>query len=1491
MRKPTDSSPEANLQAIQTSVAFKHIADAIEQYRRQFGLAFLALIAFSAIHVGLVVIANLYTLETKVHGGVLTAAQSSADSTPVPVATGEAVRTYDLAYIMSNLDGVAQKKALSTVKNVNFVDATGKYRQYTVTGFELGGYMNSELKLYTAMGHTLAYVRGVGLSVSHQTASCNNTCAPAPAKKNTRKLLTTSASSIIMQEAVEAGAYISAEAACADTEVVNFLNFANSQAWNGEAYDFSMWSWIIRHYTTTIAQCFWNPSGGASNYQQYDVRQRDNSVAAAQTYLQHLDDTIGFEYWAEVNGATCEEGIVSSLDSSCSMYGISPFVDDNTAHSWTAQDVADAMGAGEGSYSACIDSFRHANADYLMDLSTAGELAQHVDQMFDDGTGHVEDVVDILLGHTTNAGSQGTFGDILAAFGLHQLEIDGNEVGIANVILVNPQGLSTAQQTAVDNAIALAETIGDELNMLVDNVVQECNERNTKLGKLAMAPVIQGTIDFMNSQDYLNLLEELHTVGAEIQAEHDDTQLDNCASAGVRWWQCSNFYDMYIECMANQVQSVGYSGCYDMYYRQTWTVLGAAGNSNAYAGAATSAYGAQESWECSTSLEATMIADGCTLQSLANQNYEQAAEAWAKAIEESDDNEIINLAINNELIELMDGSLDTQEIILEHVNYFLQVTTAWAIDEVTAAFDEFKDSNNWDQGKEAPMNHLSDSHTMGNAYYYGCSLQTTSDLEEASTTLSIHAYDSCDYGLDHQHRTPFFSGTYFSRIVGGFDNFAIYLPPSYCSAYLAAVAIDDMFVLNPNFDSPAYNTRKLQGSFTAAADYVIMLHGWGGSSSFLASSSYVMDFAFRGHATETGVSAEFDACLHPGDTGCSNLAYPGGFFVLAPDGSGCPLANRMWWTNSEFSGFLMDYVVFDLPSYMTFKLGLDARSVGVFGFSMGAYGSLAIVTTYIQNVAAIYAANAPMYPNDCFFTYTCHHICITDLIYCELLFTSFGQILNSYVILWSDSFVVSSGSTDPMGTGIANHMAENTNYVTCQYFDKDVWIPPSISAPKGGGGGKGGGKGRKLQQAVTMGHLGDAQGDWVSTSNLAGQVNPGGCTWQDWTAITGDCIDIPYSIKNPKGPAFSSVHASMELIDTTNGNFECAGSCDTLSLIKAAVWSYDGDSTCFAAACSSAQWCLETNDAEGASNYLDPVASLVGSMKFVPFSNVVSDTMVQSAFGHFYNSMPMTKFAAGGDVAGTVFATYPVLMYIHCAQNDEMNLYPFHVQYVAMIIGAMTKGGEFFNLDSQFVADFDDCDMHFFTEHDMKVVIAWFSDALHTFVGDTGIEGSEEANMFSIAYVTQQAAGPTGVALCWLPMTGALNVNNGAVISTPSSDGKSWLHQEACNVYDMLPAGTSVLSSWADMFTHNEWHDIESQNEQQMDTESSIALYEASSGASGVICGTHPAAVLLETSGATHLVRQGLIADPSASNGNTMAAIVPEDCTWLEGMEPEMFRK
>merc|ERR1711871_475652 len=177
---------------------------------------------------------------------------------------------------------------------------------------------------------------------------------------------------------------------------------------------------------------------------------------------------------------------------------------------------------------------------------------------------------------------------------------------------------------------------------------------------------------------------------------------------------------------------------------------------------------------------------------------------------------------------------------------------------------------------------------------------------------------------------------------------------------------------------------------------------------------------------------------------------------------------------------------------------------------------------------------------------------------------------------------------------------------------------------------------------------------------------------------------------------------------------------------SAESFAQDPGSSCFAAACDSTTWCVENNVAEGADNYLDPIKSLVAAMKFVPFSHMLTDTVIPSAYAHFWHGMPLVKLlvitTACSDATATVcpadsstpntFAQHPILLYMHTSQNDEMSLYAMHLEFIAVLLGSysMPNNHQYIHGDTKFVADFDDCDYHFFSEADLWDVIGWFSD-------------------------------------------------------------------------------------------------------------------------------------------------------------------------------------
>jgi hypothetical protein len=238
-------------------------------------------------------------------------------------------------------------------------------------------------------------------------------------------------------------------------------------------------------------------------------------------------------------------------------------------------------------------------------------------------------------------------------------------------------------------------------------------------------------------------------------------------------------------------------------------------------------------------------------------------------------------------------------------------------------------------------------------------------------------------------------------------------------------------------------------------------------------------------------------------------------------------------------------------------------------------------------------------------------------------------------------------------------------------------------------------------------------------------------------------------------------------------------------------YAHEAQYSCFAAACPTLSWCGEQNLAEGPDAYLNPIKSIVAALKFVPFSDPVHSRAVPSAWGHFWNGMPLTKFLVmetpcqdnangvpcaellGSVVTNNGYSQHPVLMFLHSAQNDQMGLYPIHIEFASIMLGAMALGHEHIHVESKFVADFNDCDGHFFTEGDVHDVLGWFSDAFHSFVSEDGAIASTSLRVWDEQHVktkegllltmTMSVSKPVhGLALCWFYSQGneAWGTNN-----------------------------------------------------------------------------------------------------------------------------------
>jgi hypothetical protein len=1662
MRKPTELRPEADLQAIQTSVAFNKIADAIEQYRRQFGLVFLSLVAFSAVHVGLVVVANLYTQQTRVHKGMLigTSVSENGDSVHTPVATAAAQQQYDIPFIMSSLPTDQQRKMLTSLKTVNFVDSAGDFRQYTVTGFKLGGHGHAQLKLFTSVGHVLQYQRGQGLSVFDDSSSDNSTASASPSR-NTRKLLQQTIPYTWLQ--ADENILTTEVSDCIDNTIKRFID--QVQARGNWVCTVEGCSWNSRNwghtnlYLTRFANC-WHVSGESM------AGDLENAMSVAaeslQFYLnQWTEDQDVIDTWAAHPNELCilHAPAVAALSTDPPNYGMN-FQSDSCPYLSSAvsglvgsgsallgndggkldEDSCDGWGisgcvsvdayANDDELLNCMQSIIRADAMFIRQMAMNGQLGAYIDANFDSVDAYVSAVTETIQDSTITAM------DLLAPFGV-AADLNTLTASVTTAMAVDPANLTPDQADAVAAAKDLLLALKDSLADLAHHQIKDCIEQNAIIMTSAAVPLVRGAIQLLSSESFRTFVHNENMDAMALSGEIADTQTAKCGEAGITLWWCANaerpYYEPFRagacdhprECFKDPVTVckdqmhmglalVSNAECnmlqYHKSYEMVWegvTDVDSISEDNVHA-----VYNAEVDeieftdnarWECSgigrnypsnsqlvpvpgtnyhtpsTSIwRQFLLEHDCDIPYLAMDAYDHAMEAWLDVVETLKARDILDNSVSG--VDDLVTNMSPQTMLSRDATVILHGVFEYAQDaqeQAHADFSEWKRYNNWDIVRSVE-NKLSLDYFGTNILTaeeqaflddtYGCTTQPLAMLHEASTVLSVMAVDACSYTSDN-HRRPFFSGTMFSVILGAFDGYSLFLPPKYCISDDHHALPGALGSFEKNWWQAAYQGRTM--------DYVIMLHGWGGSSSFLFSAAAVMHYAFSGVApADLEGNHDFNACVTWSDvmgSGCGLLAYPGGFTVLAPDGAAVPLGQRMWWMNSEFTGFVMDYFVFELPNYMINQLGMSARSIGIFGFSMGAFGALAAVNTYTNHVAAVYSANAPLYPSDCFFAYTCHLICETDIVFCELLFTSFGQILNSYVILWQYGLVVSTGSLDPIGSGIAEHMrtrgsAQRSNFVQCTYYRylEGTDVNHLVDDPHTAG--------QRYQAIKARGDyrysdwygygerevefLDTVVGDYMASLPASG----GGCTYQNWESTGNTCafasatndeyhptLEVP---NTGSGSSVHSAHAALTGFDTTGGQFFCEGTCDVsfMNYQREGMnymefhglwnsWSRTSDfynaageqlTDCFAYACPSIGWCLEPNLSAGSMAYLDPVKSLVGAMKFVPFSNVVYNTVVPSAFSHFWYGMPLVKFLAlqhpaGEAVPGSMgynsYAVYPTLFYIHCSQNDEMGLYGMHIEFVALLLGGMASvnSQEYVHDDTKFMADFEDCDGHFFTLTDMWDVIGWYSDVFHSFVRDDDsssdyVWSKDEILSFEIWIQTPQRAHAIhGVALCWVYGHDWWGAGiGGAFASSPQPtltfEGGSWshvrgantqtfyLHTEVCNsgVHMRAELQSKIVrgpSQFLQVFTEDEWHNLEMANEADVDEVNMLAVKSAAEqvlahcAASGIQV-VHPGKQTNLLAGAASMERSGGdVFNPVAElfrEGNMdfqhLAALVESNC-------------
>jgi pimeloyl-ACP methyl ester carboxylesterase len=1301
MRKPAEVRSDADLQAIQTSVAFKNISDAIEQYRRQFGLAFLALIAFSAIHVGLVVIANLYTLETRVSNGVLSSAADTS-ARPQAVATSKAVEKVDLATIMASGSESEQKRYLTNLNSVDFVDADGTYRKYTVTGFQLGGYKKSELKLYTSVGHLLEYVRGKGLRVYTTSETA------APEKENTtdrRGLQLQTFGFEYMQ--VRSGITPIASDVCADSVFATALDsgwlvqevFQN----NGE----TEWEHINTHtqnlvsFGNQMADCYYN---NGHSWTSYAIHYIDQWVA------NNVEDY--GPGGSKVQNTMCLPDFRSNATvTNC---GLTDASDDSTGHKvfdWSGaagdqEDVQTSFGDFDKVLdNDCLADQFELNLNYSKEQAARTWTKAEVQTQFNIYIGQLNDWK-LIFEYAQSS-------DVNLAQTIENW-MGNNHINLATTISTAIAMDKATQSTRQELEDALAK-IDTKMRAVFDNY-QTCTTQNENFVMTQMMVFATELKDWMTtSTDEVAEVEQLLMDGiAEFMQQYshipgtNDTEALKCSfTASLAVYQAQTG-----ETCAPTVELIPPVGANIALWKSAYHCV------------------SFTSWN----------QYGCATQSIYNYFFSEMQTEWLRlentySEDMENDWQLFEAEVESESAEYEAyWGTDTSDAI----NLFLTEAQAVGgyIDQIianeTEIFLDYTSDNVWTSFKEKPstMETVSSSSLGG----WGCSTISLSDLRLADTEINLFAFDSCQAGQGTREM-PFVIGFMFSEILGAYDAFSIFVNKNFCTELLTKAAAGQDFIHGYQWDT------------SILAEYVLMLHGFAGNKDFLSFGAASFNFANNGVMTNYLVHqdvAAFTPCTSWGNSGgvpsgCKSYVAPGGFMIAAPDAAGVPMALKHWYTNQDFSGFVMDYICFELPSFFTSHMGIMSRAVGMFGFSMGGYGSMNVVTYYPTMVDAFASFNAPIYPNDCAFTFSCHSSCAIDMILCELLFTTVAAAHNPYVILFKGSMVLSAGAMDPMGMGVAYHLWANTNGILeCGQVST---VYSSVNDP------------------VTY-----YAADVTITSS--------GLSWQQWTdeftctmqAMKTGIANAGFYYGNVSASSYGSDDDDFSWADQTSmriimlgrtsltTNFKCTGTCKNFGQINTGYLGFgsadddsDGEIPCPMYFCPSITWSFEANLAEGHLMYLDPVAATVAAMKFVPFSHPTADTPVASSFSNFLVGQPLLRLVDDHNI----YSVSAVLMFLHCSQNDEYGLYEQHTDYVQVLayVGTSSCTVQTSDLSSHsanyvagdaciqehsiYLVDFGDCDWHSYSQRDLKATTLWFSDALRVYPND--MTGSTDMNSKNFA--------------------------------------------------------------------------------------------------------------------------------------------------------------
>jgi len=609
---------------------------------------------------------------------------------------------------------------------------------------------------------------------------------------------------------------------------------------------------------------------------------------------------------------------------------------------------------------------------------------------------------------------------------------------------------------------------------------------------------------------------------------------------------------------------------------------------------------------------------------------------------------------------------DTDTFIQMFVND-VQVKINEYVDEAEEAWSDYQSNGYYGvvdaSATSAGADQLFKIVTAGSGTY-GCSGLTVTNIKgKTEFGAMAAALDICD----HLDLEPFFDGSFFSEFLGYFERYSMYIPPGVCSTLTSSA-------------SGAQNMSEISASGTTA-EFVYMLHGWGGDNTFLHYLARVMDWVFR---TAAGSGFHYGAS--------------DGFLVLAPADGSTPMASRTWYLNNDFTGYHMDMIVFELPSFVEDSLGLVASAEGYFGFSMGGWGSFHIAMTYPSQAHAIATFNAPSRPAACHSLDICHLECGVDFHLCDMVWTSSQIAMNPYVVVGTNAPMQSQGSYMPIAIGtLALIVGQGGMYAGVNA--SSGWTADS---------------GDVIRCAeVTAGDAFFGGYDNYESSDLV-YLAPAALN-----SLAADDKDTMsgFDPDSYKSGTYTTAARSVARFTSVGYNVDM-GSWDTSDTGTSCTAA--GMLNCLAFVFTDVAW-------EGSSDtyfYLDPVYFTMATSFFDPTHNVLTDAVTSphnadfNAYDNYYNTFPYARLARNHDI----FATYPIFMLIACDANDEFMIGMDSDSLTALMslvlfyrpVDSDSDSKNTLYRSSGWIYDKNELVGHSYSQRDIRLSIQWFSDIFRT---------------------------------------------------------------------------------------------------------------------------------------------------------------------------------